>query len=609
MKKSIFVFYISANVFYSIGQRNFLDLNKKEAFNELGKADKLLDFGPFSFDKAAGDIIFVEDFGNGMSNWSTAGTDGVIWQFDTGGPSGQYSGGANEVIQSTTVSNGFVIFDADEASPGAGPHPNRMGSLVSPVINLSGLSNVILQFEHRYRSCCSQQFYPKLEVSTDGFTTFTEYNLSIPGTFVNTIPSTTKMKINLSSFLSSATNLTNFQFRFTFDGTMGTTHYYWQIDDIELFESHNNDLTALSKAFSSGSQNLPYYFIPINQQTEITFSGEVRNDGANTQTGVQLIVTSDNGLTVSSPQQSLSSGVQDSLITSVWNPGAISPTTHNLTYTFSQNEQEATNSDNSLSETIYLTNSVYSVDNGIVGGSIGNLSNQANQPFKIGNVMEIMSDDNIDSMYIAVTSTSSNIGQEIFGEIWRDNGTDWEYLGSTTYIEITASNNGTLIKLPLTQIIQVNAGDVLLVVACHSGGSVDDVRFRTAQPVNEGDVLGFDASGDPFYLTTPRAIMVRLNLNEDASMNEENLSDMSGNIYPNPGNGTITINYNLLHASDVKIELKDITGKVVYTADMLNQAEGGHTIKLYASEYSEGVYMLNVSSGYSNFQKKFIRNH
>lgn len=609
--KKVYVLISSISIgVASFAQVDVKNAQKKEALNELSASENVVEFAPvheFST-KAAGDIKFQDDFAGGMGTWTTAGPDGAIWLPDMNGPGGQYSNPATEKITSTTVANGFMIFDADLSNPGASGYVNRTGSLVSPVINMTGVTNAILQFEHRYRTCCSGTFYPKVEVSTDGFVTITEFDVTAEGTVVNATSPTTKAKINLASYLATATNLNNFQFRFTFDGSDGTTHYHWQVDDVVLYEANNNDLTALSKVMVAGVQEIPYYFVPYNQQTAITFSGEVRNDGGLTQTGVMLTMSANNGGgTISSPTTSIAAGATDSLITATWTPAASTPTVYTLTYTFSQTETDATPTDNVKSETMNITRSVYSVDNGVSAGSISNLADQPNQPLKIGNVMEVMANDRLDSMYIAVTTTTTNVGQEIFGEVWRDNGTDWEYLTTTPYTAITTQTNGTTIKLPLEDIIDVTAGDVLLVLACHTGGATADVRFRTAQPVAEGVVQGFTAAGEGFFLSAPNAVMVRLNMNETASIDENSAEISIGNVFPNPTSGVTTINYALANASDVTVEVVDITGKVVYTVNNGTQIAGGHQVSFDATSFSNGVYYVTISTNETTVTKKFIK--
>jgi hypothetical protein len=500
------------------------------------------------------------------------------------------------------------MFDADLNNPGAGPYTSYVASLVSPVVDMTGITNALLSFEHRYRTCCDGNFYPKVEVSTDGFVTSTEFDVTVPGVVVNATSATTKAKVNLTAFLATATNLSNFQFRFTWDGGAGTTHYHWQIDDVSLIEANDNDITSLNRVMVSGVNEIPYYSIPVNQISPITFSGEVRNDGGTAQTNVMLTVAANNsGGTVASPTATLAAGVTDSLVTALWTPPATVPTNYALTYTFSQTQTDATPTDNASADAIAITRSLYAVDNNVPSSFISNLSSQANQALKIGNVMEVMADDIIDSMYIGVTTTATNVGQEIFGEVWRDNGTDWEYLGTTPYFAITTQTNGTSIKLPMENIINVTAGDLLLVVACHTGGATADVRFRTAQPVEEGIVQGFAADGTGFFLASPNAVMVRLNIQPTADINENDAAVSISNVFPNPTTGLTSINYNLANATDVTVEVVDITGKVVYTANNGTQIAGGHTVSFDAASFTQGVYYVTVSTNETVVTKKFIK--
>jgi hypothetical protein len=593
----------------AFGQQTLIrNAQRQEAQQILSQSENSIEKAPVhAFTKAPGDVLFSDNFASGIGAWTTAGANGSVWAVDLNGPNGQYSQ-ATEKIQSTTQANGFAMFDADLNNPGAGPYTSYVASLVSPVVDMTGITNALLSFEHRYRTCCDNTFYPKVEVSTDGFVTSTEFDVTVPGVVVNATSATTKAKVNLTTFLATATNLSNFQFRFTWDGAAGTTHYHWQIDDVSLIEANDNDITSLNRVMVSGVNEIPYYSIPVNQISPITFSGEVRNDGGTTQTNVMLTVAANNsGGTVASPTATLVAGATDSLVTALWTPPATVPTNYALTYTFSQTQTDATPTDNASADAIAITRSLYAVDNNVPSSFISNLSSQANQALKIGNVMEVMADDIIDSMYIGVTTTATNVGQEIFGEVWRDNGTDWEYLGTTPYFAITTQTNGTSIKLPMENIINVTAGDLLLVVACHTGGATADVRFRTAQPVEEGIVQGFAADGTGFFLASPNAVMVRLNIQPTADINENAAAVSISNVFPNPTTGLTSINYNLANATDVTIEVVDIAGKVVYTANNGTQLAGGHTVSFDAASFTQGVYYVTVSTNETVVTKKFIK--
>jgi hypothetical protein len=593
----------------AFGQQTLIrNAQRQEAQQILSQSENSIEKAPVhAFTKAPGDVLFSDNFASGIGAWTTAGANGSVWAVDLNGPNGQFSQ-ATEKIQSTTQANGFAMFDADLSNPGAGPYTNYVASLVSPVIDMTGITNALLTFEHRYRTCCDGNFYPKVEVSTNGFTTMTEFDVTVDGIVVNATSPTTKAKVNLSAYLATATNLNNFQFRFTWDGGAGTSHYHWQIDDVSLIEANDNDITALNKVMVAGVNEIPYYSIPLNQISPISFSGKARNDGGTSQTNVLLTVAANNGGgSVVSPTSTLAAGAVDSLITAAWTPPATVPTNYALTYTFSQDQTDISPTDNVSADAIAITRSVYAVDNNVASSFISNLSTQPNQALKIGNVMEVMANDKIDSMFIGVTTTATNVGQEIFGEVWRDNGTDWEYLGTTPYFAITTQTNGTNIKLPMENIINVNAGDLLLVLACHTGGATADVRFRTAQSVPEGIVQGFTAAGEGFQLISPNAVMVRLNIQPTADINENDAAVSISNVFPNPTTGLTSINYNLANATDVAIEVVDIAGKVVYTANNGTQVAGGHTVSFDAASFTQGVYYVTVSTNETVVTKKFIK--
>lgn len=570
----------------------------------------------YSFEKAAGDIIFSDDFATGISNWTTSDPQGAIWMADTDGPDGTFAAVDNsDIIGSTTVSNGFVIFDANLANPTA-PYIAKVGNLVSPVIDLTGQTDVTLLFEHRYRHCCSNNFVPQVQVSTDGFATFTTFDVTIPGASVNSLPNTTTTKVNLASYLATATNLNNFQFRFRFDGNVPdansslTTHYYWQIDDVQLMETHNNDLALQSGFFVAGSLGIPYYFVPRSQQTAITFGAGVKNVGAMSQTNTKLNVTL-GSMSAMSPGQTLAVQEFDTLETATITPALMDPASLALAYMVTQDETEALPGDNSmLDANINITNDVYGVDNGTAVTTVSQLASQDGQPLQIGNQMEIMADEEIDAMYIGVGSAVANVGQEIFGRVYLLNTTsqEYEFYAETNQFIITADTVGTMVKLPLVGgPFPVFAGDNLLVVAGHFGGTTE-VTFWAAQSVEAGVVLGFNATDALFQLTGPRAMMVRLGMSGYLGTEElEKEALLIGNVFPNPTAGTTTVPVTLQDAADVTLTVTDITGKVVYTQNAGTLTAGAHMLNVDSSEFAAGVYYLNVQAGEGSSTKKFVR--
>jgi len=75
---------------------------------------------------------------------------------------------------------------------------------------------------------------------------------------------------------------------------------------------------------------------------------------------------------------------------------------------------------------------------------------------------------------------------------------------------------------------------------------------------------------------------------------------------PNPFNGNTQIDINLDKASNVSINVINITGQSVYTMNYGKRAQGIFTINLKSNNLSSGVYFYTVTAGNSQVTKKMI---
>lgn len=583
----------------------------KDADNKLSTSNLKSPLAPYSFAaKAGGDVIFTEDFNGSLGQFTvnSANENDTLWKFDLDGPNGQYSNPATQKIQSTTNANGFMILDADKANA-AQPFANFNGNLTSPVVDLSAVPAAILSFEHTYRFCCSGAWFPQVQVSTDGFATFASYNVTIPGFSTNNTTPTYKHKLNITSFMDTASNLANFQFRFRWEGDLGASHYYWQIDDVVMYEAYTNDMNMRSGSFYAGVEEIPYYNVPLSQLAPITFQSVVRNDGAATEANSLLTVNFNGANPVVSPTKSIAAGAQDTLVSATYTPPSATGKIV-IDYAVSGSAADEFPSDNTVKDSINVTDTIYSVDNGVVRGSITNFSSNSGQPFKIGNLMEIMGNMTISQMAIRLTTGAANVGQLFSGEIqiYDPNTQEFTYLTETEEVTVTSTNNGTVIMLPLLAAQQVQAGDLLLVLARHNGaGGAGDLGFASCQSVPVGLVLGYDASSSLFSLSGPSAVYVRLVEQDPTTGIAENEGNITvGSLFPNPTNNTVALNYSLKSGSDVMVTVTDLSGKVVYSSTS-SEVAGGHTMTIDASEYTNGMYLVNVSSNDATVTKRFVK--
>ena len=76
--------------------------------------------------------------------------------------------------------------------------------------------------------------------------------------------------------------------------------------------------------------------------------------------------------------------------------------------------------------------------------------------------------------------------------------------------------------------------------------------------------------------------------------------------YPNPFNPQTTIRYETMQSQRVKIEVFDITGRLLATLVNKKQLSGKHEIKWNASDLPSGVYAYRVWSGHDIQYGKMI---
>lgn len=574
--------------------------------------------------KASGDTIWYEDFGNGLSGnnnsaapaWTTGGQND-LWEVTTDGPQGQFSDANSELIQSTTVANGFAMFDADASQPGApATFTDQIGWIESPVIDLSNYSEASLTYQQAYRHCCGQGFLFRVQFSDDDFATSTTYTVNVPGIGANQFTGTDTRLVNIGSFIQSATDLSNVKMRFLFDGTGGTSHYFWSVDDVALIETYENNLNLLSREIGYGDFQYPAHIFPQHQLTEVTFSGRVQNDGlvANNDVKLEVNVT-ENGAavgTVASGGTTLNVNAIDSLVTDAWLPTGGPGTEYDLAFMTTQDETEEFMPNTLREDILVVTDTVFGVDNLTISGAFTNFSSQPGQPVKIGNVMEIVENTNASSMSIYIMNRPDNVGQLVYGELraWDDAAGDFVYLTETSDVTVTNGDLGSFVTVNFIEPVSLDAGTEILLLASHfgSGSSEDpDLAIGMSRAVREGLLFGYTADNNLVQLLEPRAILVRLNLVQDLSADEINNKNVKvSNAYPNPTTQMTSVDITLNNTTELSYKVVDMAGKVMIESNEGMLSAGGHQISIDAGSFASGMYYLNIQTAEGTSTKKII---
>lgn len=250
-------------------------------------------------------VLWSDDFSGGTNGaggvttnagaWTIANTNGNIWKHDMFGPAGCFS--TNIAPPTTfTLANGFLLFDGDSANctdatanPPVFNQNDWIGSIVSPAIDLSASSDVILSFDYSTRWCCSTQNI-SVAFSNDGGNSWSA-EIPITSPAANTILSSS-FALNVSTFIGGASAA---HFRFTWGGP---SHYYLMIDDVELLVPNNDDVVMNFAYQSYNTSSEEYGRVPLHQlDGDVLVGAEVFNFGINDQTNVNLTYTATNTTT------------------------------------------------------------------------------------------------------------------------------------------------------------------------------------------------------------------------------------------------------------------------------------------------------------------------
>lgn len=567
--------------------------------------------------KAEGDILWSHNFTT-TADWTTGNNPGGTpphtagdWAIVNAMPASLASQAPTYGFPATMASasgGNFAIINSDEAGASATQNAwignaNNIALADSLTANGSAANAPIyLKFTEIYRHYYDKNF---IQVSNDGGTTWMTIEVNpVSEVPVNTNSGNPETEIvNITSVIGAGNWSNNVKIRFLYNGEYD---WFWAIDDVQLVEAFANDakITNLFQATPVGStQGLDYYRVPVSQTSfpGITFGAHVLNNGGAAQANVTLEAAGPS-YTEASAASAIAVGATDSLeiTTPFMIPAAAGSSTVNITTNLGVTDGDPSNNQESM--TFVRDPYLYGRDDNNMTGGIAQVQSQDGAELYIGNVMEIFDNLDLTGIQVRLLNQSAAVGQEINCriELYNAGTQEFDYLGETVYHEIQPSEVNTFITIPIQgSNIQLAAGSVILVMAHHLGGA-NEVGFGYAQPTEEGTVLGYDAGGNRFQLTTPNAIMIRLS--EDPSLSvSENAANVDVNVYPNPVVGEATVEVNGAVASSITVV--DLAGKVVYTT---NAAEGTSKVSFSTANFSAGVYTVNVATAAGTVTKKMV---
>jgi len=582
--------------------------------------------------KGGGDVFWKEEFDwadpSSQTGWllpagwtlEDPGDIGYNWHWAIDTIKGGYT---NEPpIQSTSGANGFLALNLDGYNRIIGSYNDYIAvnnSIVSPPIDCSGHSSVLVRLEQNFRYWSEADML--FEVTNDNGVHWATFDMKMGTLYSERVGGIAPGgKVDLYLNISDvAAGLPQVKFRITWTKAR---LYYWMIDDITFMEGWENDLQMLyyEANYDNGTQEKEgfFYEVPKTQLSGYSMMSVIRNFGNAEQWGTHMNVevTKNNQVIFdeNTVPYELYSGITDTFrLENQFIPTEFGH--YKMDFSAKMDNADEIPSDNYASVPFHVTDSVFSRcdDKPEVNFSTWGWYTYQHEGDQMGTWYTIKKDIEINSIsaYIAYADIRSSFRYVLLGYNAEEDIT-YELLGSE-YMEM----DSTILKnhwvtLPL---IKDGEGEFL-----EAGNSYmvciefwNNLEFQEAYDSKRygigSDRSNFYPSGKCwFYQTDIQAwwssgndlFMIRMNLNDNSNLVDgvgtQPLAQTAINQnYPNPFNSETTIGYTLGRQSDIQLRIHDITGKLIRQQLFTAMPAGDHTVTLNGSDFEPGTYLYTFT--------------
>ncbi len=567
-------------------------------------------------DRAVGDTIWSDSFAD-LSNW-TLGTTGAVgtadslWEYTTDGPYGTFSGSWGD-IQSTTVSDGWVMFDPDgngSSDPVTGaPTGVEFDTYImnTAPIDLSSYPVVAVTFQEFYKALASQTY---LEVSTDG-TSWTSYELHA-GFAAN--DATAQNAVAYKDISAVAGGQPAVWVRLRYEGY----GYFWQVDDIALVEGVENDL-ELSQIFHGDViGDWEYEITPLAQAQSKYLGVVVTNSGGTEQTNIvceyDILL---NGNSVNNGSFTVSSTLASAVTDTGWFDTGFVPSevgVYTIDCSVVGDQADATPANNTLQRVFEMSNYEWSHErqalwDGPYGGYVVSAQDQTLLEYSQGSIFVPVVDADLYAIKVSFgnsTTASSSVPLSLTLEVHTvgqnvQDIVDSEYQG----VEITSRGWQTFI---LDDPISLIAGTSYILAVSTFGG--DDVMTLNGWGVDAdfgavnygafgvGGAVNWFVGWD--YSSAIRAVF-------DPAIGIEENEDVSGvNIYPNPTNDNLNINFVSKEDQNVTINVIGVDGALVFSENLSTKVGQANKTTVDFTNLAKGIYMVQLVGSNSALTQRVV---
>jgi hypothetical protein len=554
-----------------------------------------------------------------------------------------------------TAGNGVVVFDAEYVADSLRVDGNLFGEITSPSIDVDGKNNLTLLFSSYFYKLNADVYYTWSEdggttwKDTSVVSHYRKFALS--GINHSDFPLEAGWKsfrddqIKIKLLNSKGTK--NFKIKFFFIGT----EYYWIIDDIALV-TYDNDLQINRDFFAVA----PNYAMPKNQVEPLRFLSDVSNQGNKTQTNVKLNVKVRNASTnveLYSDTLNYGSLKPDSLaqnvpFTKTFSVPTQSRAAYRATYRIFGDSSDQYRFNDTAAGIFFANDSVFQKDifGGIISRGLNNALWPTNQPknYRFGNYFFVPNgkSSTATSIITSIANTEALVGKKISAYLlkWKQPLIDSSVVrekdieviadGELT-IPITATSDDFL-RIPLQSSLSTsnknayledNTAYLAVVEYLPSNTSEEEVSPWYDNTIDFGAMeLATSLAGKPRRTTvmggfsfrrgfrgnivsaqpqdylinvfgTQDVPVVRLTVLPFRVNTNDILSDANKmDVYPNPVQNVVTVEFDLEKSTDVMVRIVNINGQTVL--DKQYGITKKERSELNVSHLPSGTYMMQI---------------
>lgn len=549
---------------------------------------------PASVVRGGGTIYWDEDFANGLSStnglWTQEGAD-TIWKHSLFTTSGEWSTGTPE-FQGPTEANGFMLFDADSVNFPISPnYLDRSGSIVSPYIDLTGASEVLLEFNQQFRGCCTS-FVIIASVSVDSGATWNDFDVSggLSPSVASANPDHITLNINALVANEPAVLL-----KFSFGGP-GITHYYYIIDDVQLVQGQAYEPQITDAYFDDYAE---YYIYTSWTQTQpLEFSATIENLGTDTLRNamLQVDVYDNNGMLehteTSAPQDILGATYvegQNAYLPN-WGPS----TYYDIVFKITHDSIALQASSDSIVRRIWQAPNEQARDNGEQVGTIFN----GGASYECGNIFNMQSFANIECINYYVDSLTV-VGSPVYGVAYLYDSVSGThlYIEQTNDYIIQQGDIGNWQVLQFQQPIFASQGELWNCVVGSYG--LDTLVLGTSTNTPRPFTSFFFDGNDNTWNYLAETPMVRIAFGATHSVAENDADALEMQVYPNPAEALTTVSCKVEESGPLLVELFDTRGRLVYHEQFDAWQGKQFTTEIKTDGLAAGLYHVQLTSSHS----------